>query len=225
MVNVLAGLLLMQSLATGQGPTLRAAEIHPHEAAWLAARLIVEGEIRDFSADKGASISVGEVHRGEAGPALYLCDTQRASFLDSAGTPLVAFIDSAEGGCATLVFPPGAGGVLWRNTSALAAIAAAHESPGPCLESGDDRTRLAAAWFLIRDPDANLDSRREPLLRAALWGLARESHETNQAGLEVLRALGVEVGNYHPNYRPEIKREIAGDLHRRLFKENQVKEN
>jgi hypothetical protein len=210
--------MMMQSLATGPQASMLAADIHPYEAAWLAARIVVVGEIQSFSADAGASMRVADVIRGTVDePVLRLCGTAHTAFLDQPGTQLVAFIDRVEESCARLLFPVGAGGLIWAQTSMLQAIVAAHQSPRAALKSADDRTRLAAAYFLLAEPGAyDVKAERKTVVSAALWGLEQDNPETNQAALFVLEKLGVPVGNYHPNYRLEIKRDAARDLRRRL---------
>ena len=200
---------------------MRAADIHPYEAAWLAASVVVTGQVESFDPVAGVTIRVVAVNRGDVPDTLLtLQGTERSTFLNEPGADVVAFIHTIDGAQATLVYPPGAGGLIWQDTDSLPAIVAAHDNALASLESADYRTQLAAAYFLaVEARTSETADLRPSLVETALWGLEHPVAEVNQAAVDILDALGIEIDNYHPNYRLEVKVQATQRLREQLAAE------
>lgn len=197
---------------------MRAADIYPYEAAWLAASVVVSGRVESFDPATGVTIRVVTVNRGDVPDTLLtLQGTGNSTFLNEPGADLVAFIHTINGAQATLVYPPGAGGIIWQDSESLLAIVAGLENPLESLASTNERTRLAAAYFLaVEAHEFETADLQASLVEAALWGLKHPVAEVNQAAVDIFNALEIEIGNYHPNYRLEIKVQVAEGLRERL---------
>jgi hypothetical protein len=196
---------------------LEPAPISPYEEAYRQAPIIVLARVVSFDPARDVLVEVVKTVRGESatGRPLYLQGTSRFPFLNAPGAIITVFVQNIAGDEATLWGGATTGGILRGDPDILDLIAAAYAEPETSLQSIRPRERLAAAYYLATQGKVD-EAYRDQVIESLIWGLAQDAPETNQAALDALGALDIDVegiaGPYHPGFRPALKREAARNL-------------
>ncbi len=210
-------LLLFNSTSRDIAASIKATSIYPHEEAYRQAPYVLLARVVSFDTTKGALIAVVNAVRGDvaSGSHLYLQGTSRLPYLNAPGANLTVFLQSIDGGTAILWQGATTGGIIWGNHGTLNLIAAAHAHPEKSLDAAHPRERLAAAYYLATQRNVN-EANTGQVMKSLIWGLEQEEPEINQAALDALGALGIDLegiaGPYHPGFRPKLKRAVAEKL-------------
>lgn len=199
--------------------------IHSHEAAFAAATVVARGDIVAYDGQRGATLRVGKVVRGNVtAGADYLLD-RSAGVASLAALPrdVTAFGSRLEGRTLHLWQDATNGGLITSDAQLLEQIGRAHADPRAALGAPSPRERLAGAYFLSRGQPPAGHGAPTPaevgtMVESAAWGLAQDSAPANQAALDTLTALGHPLPGlgiaYHPYFKIELKREAAQRLMR-----------
>lgn len=222
MRNLLPFIILLLLFRPNNVTGVSVAPIKPHELAYLEAPIVAIAQVLSFGSEKGVEVGITRVIRGTlaTGSRLRLKGTNQYPYLNAPGTRLTLFLQSIDQEEAVLWSGPTTGGILWDDTETVALIAQARTNPRASLGSQNPRERFAAAYFIAM---GNRSSRTESydigvakVLEILAWGLGRKENEINQAALDAIRVLHIDlkaiVGEYKPWYRLDIKQERANQF-------------
>ncbi len=212
------GLSPLKGLALGAVPS----GASPHELAYQHSKYIILARVISFERSRGLLIKVIKTLRGDTSSKerFYLSGTERFPFLNAPDTKLTLFINDIKNDEATLWQGPTTGGIIWGEHQTIAFIASAHAKPAESLRAAHPRERLSAAYFIImglkREGEGFSKEQRSIIMESLIWGLSQQEQATNQAALDALRLLGIDVqklaGPYHPGFKQEIKEATAKRL-------------
>ncbi len=151
----------------------------------------------------------------KSGSKFYLSGTEAFPFMNRLGTNVTLFLRCIDKNIADLQYGPTTGGMIWNDHTTINIIAAALKDPDASLLSNKPREKLSAAYYLATSSKTSKKNLNK-VAHALIWGLEQREQEINQAAIEAFLAIDIDIqkvaGSYHPGYRYELKKDIAGKM-------------